>query len=128
MQTTLARRQRHRRALGRRPTGRGGSTVRRIVIAIPIIVLLVGVLMAGAGLLFTTAAYNYYAQGLPDPKSLLADLDFEQQTVIYDRTGTVELARLGELRREVVGFEAIPAEMLDATTAIEDKDFWQNAG
>ncbi len=128
MQTTLARRQRRRRALGRRPAGRGGSTVRRIVIAIPIIVLLVGVLMAGAGLLFTTAAYNYYAQGLPDPKSLLADLDFEQQTVVYDRTGTVELARLGELRREVVGFDAIPAEMLDATTAIEDKDFWQNAG
>ena len=128
MQTTLARRQRRRRALGRRPAGRGGSTVRRIVIAIPIIVLLVGVLMAGTGLLFTTAAYNYYAQGLPDPKSLLADLDFEQQTVVYDRTGTVELARLGELRREVVGFDAIPAEMLDATTAIEDKDFWQNAG
>ena len=77
MQTTLARRQRHRRAIGRRPTGRGGSTLRRILIAIPIIILLVGVLLAGAGALFTVAAYNYYAAGLPDPKQALTTLDFE---------------------------------------------------
>ncbi len=128
MQTTLARRQRHRRATGRRPTRRGGSTLRRILIAIPIILLLVSLLLAGAGALFTVAAYNYYAAGLPDPKEALTDLDFEQQTIVTDRTGKVELARLGTLRRELVEFEEIPGEMLDATTAIEDKDFWVNAG
>jgi penicillin-binding protein 1A len=128
MQTTLARRQRHRRATGRRPTKRGGSTLRRILIAIPIIILLVSVSLAGAGALFTVAAYNYYAAGLPDPKEALTDLDFEQQTIVYDRTGKVELARLGTLRRELVKFDEIPGEMLDATTAIEDKDFWVNAG
>src|SRR5688572_5290732 len=127
MQTTLARRQRHRRAMGRRPVKRG-STVRRILIAIPIIILLVSVLLAGAGALFTVAAYNYYAAGLPDPKEALTDLDFEQQTIVTDRTGKTELARLGTLRRELVEFEEIPGEMLDATTAIEDKDFWVNAG
>ena len=74
------------------------------------------------------AAYNYYAQGLDDPKTALNDLDFDQQTLVYDATGTVELARLGSLRREVVTFEQIPGEMLDATTAIEDKDFWINPG
>ena len=128
MQTTLARRQRHRRATGRRPTRRGGSTLRRILIAIPIIILLVSLLLAGAGALFTVAAYNYYAAGLPDPKEALTDLDFEQQTIVTDRTNKVELARLGTLRRELVKFEDIPGEMLDATTAIEDKDFWINAG
>jgi membrane peptidoglycan carboxypeptidase len=128
MQTTLARRQRHRRATGRRPTGRGGSTLRRILIAIPIIILLVSVLLAGAGALFTVAAYNYYAAGLPDPKEALTGLDFEQQTIVYDRTGKVELARLGTLRRELVTFDQIPGEVLDATTAIEDKDFWVNPG
>ncbi|MGK2850502.1 MAG: transglycosylase domain-containing protein [Candidatus Limnocylindrales bacterium] len=128
MQTTLARRQRHRRAAQRRPKGQGGRTLRRILIAIPIIVVLLGVLMAGAGLLFTAAAYNYYATGLPDPKQALGNLDFEQQTFVYDRTGKVELARLGTLRREIVTFEQIPDEMLDATTAIEDRDFWINAG
>jgi penicillin-binding protein 1A len=128
MQTTLARRQRHRRATGRRPTRRGGSTLRRILIAIPIIILLVGLLLAGAGALFTVAAYNYYADGLPDPKEALTKLDFEQQTIVTDRTSKVELARLGTLRRELVKFDEIPGEMLDATTAIEDKDFWVNAG
>jgi membrane peptidoglycan carboxypeptidase len=128
MQTTLARRQRHRRSVNRRPVGRGGSNLRRILIAIPIILLLLSVLLAGAGGLFTVAAYNYYAQGLPDPKSKLGDLNFEQQTIVYDRTGKVELARLGTLRREVVTFDQIPDEMLDATTAIEDQFFWTNPG
>ncbi len=112
----------------RRPTRRGGSALRRILIAIPIIILLVSLLLAGAGALFTVAAYNYYASGLPDPKDALTDLDFEQQTIVYDRTGKVELARLGTLRRELVTFDQIPGEMLDATTAIEDKDFWINPG
>ena len=128
MQTTLARRQRHRRAAQRRPKSQGGRTLRRILIAIPIVVVLLGVLMAGAGLLFTAAAYNHYAAGLPDPKQTLGNLDFEQQTIVRDRTGKVELARLGTLRREIVTFEQIPPEMLDATTSIEDKDFWINAG
>ena len=128
MQTTLARRQRHRRSLNRRPTGRGGTVARRILIAIPIIILLVTVLTAGAGTLFTAAAYNFYAQGLPDPSTALKDLTFQQQTIVKDRTGEVELARLGTLRREVVSFAAIPDEMLDATTAIEDQFFWTNPG
>jgi penicillin-binding protein 1A len=128
MQTTLARRQRHRRATGRRPIRRGGSALRRILIAIPLIFLLVSVLLAGAGALFSVAAYNYYAAGLPDPKEQLTDLHFDQQTIVYDRTQKVELARLGTLRRELVTFDEIPGETLDATTAIEDKDFWVNAG
>ena len=128
MQTTLARRQRHRRLVNRQPAGNGGSTVRRILIAVPLIVLLVTLLLAGAGALFTVTAYNYYASGLPDPKSALGELNFEQQTIVYDRTGQVELARLGSLRREIVTFADIPPEMLDATTAIEDKDFWTNPG
>ena len=40
----------------------------------------------------------------------------------------MELARFGEFKREVVTFEEIPPILLDATTAIEDKTFWENAG
>ena len=128
MQTTVARRQRRRRALQQRPKGNGGTIVRRILIAIPIILVLVSLLTAGAGAVFTVAAYNYYAQGLEDPKEALNDLDFDQQTLVFDQTGSVELARLGSLRREVITYDQIPGEMLDATTAIEDKDFWINPG
>ena len=128
MQTTLARRQRHRRSLNRRPTGRSGTVLRSILIAIPVVILLVTIMLAGAGALFTVAAYNFYAQGLPDPQSALNNLRFEQQTIVYDRTGKVELARLGTLRREVVAFKSIPGEVLDATTAVEDQFFWTNPG
>jgi len=127
MHTSLARRQRHRRALQRRPQA-GGSALRRVAIAIPIVLLVLLVLTAGTGLVFAVGAYNHYAEGLPDPKAALSNIDFEQQTVIYDRTGKIELARLGALKRQVVTFADIPGEMIDATTAVEDKDFWQNAG
>jgi membrane peptidoglycan carboxypeptidase len=128
MQTTLARRQRHRRSLNRRPTGRSGTVIRSILIAIPVVFVLVTIMLAGAGALFTVAAYNFYAQGLPDPQNTLNTLKFDQQTIVNDRTGKVELARLGTLRREVIGFKAIPEEMLDATTAVEDQGFWTNPG
>ena len=80
------------------------------------------------GAVFAVGMYNQYAEGLPDPKAILTDLDFEQPSIVYDRTGKVELARLGSLRREVIAFDAIPNEMLDATTAIEDQEFWTNPG
>lgn len=127
MQTSLARRRRHRRlGASRRP--RGGGAARNAVIAVPILlfVLLFGV--GFAGFVSVVSAYAYFSRDLPDPKALLLGLSFDQQTMVLDRTGTIELARLGERKREVVTFDEIPDEMLDATTAIEDKDFWSNPG
>ena len=51
-----------------------------------------------------------------------------EEIVVLDRTGKIELARFGEFKREVVTFDEIPPVLLDATTAIEDKTFWENAG
>src|SRR5258706_7267060 len=127
MQTSLARRQRHRGGLdGGRP--RGSSAVRRVAIAIPIVLFLVFLLVGLAGVIGVAVASNYSSQGLPDPKDTLSNLSFTQQTVIIDRTGKIKLASLGEFKRQVVGYKEIPPEMLDATTAIEDKDFWTNPG
>jgi len=129
MQTSLARRQRHRRSIQRRPTGGGGSRIaRRIAIAIPIVVLVLAFSAGLVGVVFAVGLYNHYATGLPDPKDILTRIEFEQPSIVYDRTGKIELARLGSLRREVLTFDQIPGEMLDATTAIEDKDFWVNPG
>ena len=129
MQTSLARRQRHRRTIHRRPQASGGSkTVRRILIAIPIILVTLAFLAGFVGVVFAVGVYNQYATGLPDPEEILNELDFDQPSIVYDRTGKVELARLGSLRREVIGFDDIPGEMLDATTAIEDQEFWTNPG
>jgi membrane peptidoglycan carboxypeptidase len=127
MQTSLARRQRQRRlGAARRP--RGGGAARGALIAIPL-VLFGTLLLAGMlALLTVVTAYAHYSEGLPDPTAQLANLQFDQQTIIYDKTGKIELARLGNLRRELVTYDEIPPEVIDATTATEDKTFWDNAG
>jgi membrane peptidoglycan carboxypeptidase len=128
MDTSLARRQRHRRTgPARRPRG-GGATARNVAIAIPIVLFSIFLLVGLVGFLGVVTAYAYYSHGLDDPRKLLENIDFEEQTIVYDRTGTMELARLGDLRRELVSFEEIPPVLLDATTAIEDKEFWENPG
>ena len=53
---------------------------------------------------------------------------FNQESTIYDRTGTVVLATFGTERRQTVKFTDLPPTVLDATTAIEDHTFWTNAG
>jgi membrane peptidoglycan carboxypeptidase len=127
MQTSLARRQRRRRNGDQRRRS-GGGTVKAVAIALPLFLFGTFVLVGVTGLVGSVAAYNAYAEGLPDPKEVLADFELAQQTTIYDREGEVELARLGDFRREVVAFSDIPDEVIDATTAIEDKTFWENAG
>ena len=130
MQTSLARRQRHRRALQRRPQGHAridasGEIARSS--SSSCFVLIAG-LVAGAGASSPSAPTTTTRPACPTPRRRSPNLDFEQQTIIYDRTGKIELARLGELKREVVTFDQLPGEIIDATTAIEDKDFWDNAG
>jgi membrane peptidoglycan carboxypeptidase len=128
MQTSLARRLRHRRSLGRRPGSQRGTTVATVLGTALAVFVIGSFLVAFVGLLVVVGTYNQYAAGLPEPAAALRAIEFEQQTIVYDRTGKIELARLGDLKREVVEFDDIPGEVLDATTAIEDKDFWTNPG
>jgi len=71
--------------------------------------------------------YTTLASNLPDPNTL-EKYALPEETVVYDRTGKVELARFGDFKREVVTFDEIPKVLVDATTAVEDKTFWDNAG
>jgi penicillin-binding protein 1A len=70
---------------------------------------------------------NALAAGLPDPAGL-EHLTFAQPTIVYDRTGTVELARFQAEGRRVVTFDEVPGIVLDATTTAEDRTFWENDG
>ena len=126
MQTSLSRRQRRRRADARRP--RGSGVAKYVALAIPLVIFTAIALAGFAGATTVVAGYSYLSKDLPDPKRALEAIDYDQQTAVYDRTGEVLLARLGSDRRELVTFDQIPTEMVDATTAIEDKTFWENAG
>ena len=76
MQTSLARRQRHRRALGRRPRGRNGSRLIGAVGAIVIALFVASFIVAGFGFVVAVGAYNHYAEGLPDPAKTLQPKDW----------------------------------------------------
>jgi membrane peptidoglycan carboxypeptidase len=94
------------------------------------IAIIAFVFLAGLGAIAAVAAVGVYAsltRNLTDPNTLM-NYVLPQETVIYDRTGKIELARFGSAKREVVTFDQIPKVLVDATTAVEDKTFWDNAG
>jgi membrane peptidoglycan carboxypeptidase len=127
MQTSLQRRQRHRRS-GAARRGSGGSNARRIALAIPLLLFSSFLVLGAVGFITAVSAYAYYSKDLPDPAEAFRGLAFDSPTTVYDRTAKVQLATFGEHRRELVTFDQIPPEMIDATTSIEDKDFWTNPG
>ena len=115
-----------------RQAGNGRSQRRRRQSTLGWIAVIVFGFLAGIGAIggiAVVAAYSALANDptLPDV-STLTDYELPEETILYDRTGKAELARFGDFKREVVTFEEIPPIILDATTAIEDKTFWENAG
>ncbi len=110
--------------------GRGPSRSPRRQSTAGYVASILFLLVTGLGAIGAVAVVGVYASsttGLTDP-SELERIEFQEETVVYDRTGETEIARFGELRREVVTFAEIPASLIDATTAIEDKSFWTNPG
>jgi membrane peptidoglycan carboxypeptidase len=92
--------------------------------------VVIWVVFAGLGLVLATGsvqAFSNLANNLP-PTENLDNLGFQEESIIYDRTGKIELARFGATTRSVVTFDQIPKIAIDAQTAIEDKTFWDNSG
>jgi membrane peptidoglycan carboxypeptidase len=127
MQISLARRQRRRRnGSGRRSSG--DPNVARIAIALPIF-LFASFLVAGiVGFAGAVAAFSHYSQGLPDPKEVFNNLNFAEETRVLDRSAKVQLASFARERRDVITFDQASPAVIDATTSVEDKTFWDNAG
>ena len=95
------------------------------------IAIVVWFLLAGLALLIAATAVSAFSgatrKSLDDPTTL-NELPIQQESIIYDRTGEIELARIGQTRRELVEFDQIPPIVIDAHTAVEDKTFWENTG
>jgi membrane peptidoglycan carboxypeptidase len=92
--------------------------------------LLIWFLLVGVALLAAAASVSAFARlsdGLEDPTKL-DTIAFQEESIVYDRTGETELARFGQAKREVVTFDQLPPLVVDAQTAIEDKTFWENRG
>jgi membrane peptidoglycan carboxypeptidase len=98
-----------------------------VIVAVLGTFLVGSLLLGGAAALGTVAAVTALSQGLPDPAGLGA-LTFSQPTVVYDRTGKIQLGRFQREQRRVVTFDEVPKLVLDATTTAEDRTFWDNSG
>ncbi|HYI23231.1 MAG TPA: hypothetical protein VEX62_11390, partial [Candidatus Limnocylindrales bacterium] len=121
MQTSRDSRQVGRSTQSQASGGAGRRGARRLAVAIPMLIFGSMALVALVGLVSTVGVFAFYSQGLPDTRQL-DNLEFISESVVYDRTGTVELARFnaGE-RREPVTFDQIPPILVDAVTSTEDR-------
>jgi len=84
---------------------------------ISFVVLLVGV----------AVAFGFFARGLPSPNKL-SERDFQQATKIYDRNGVLLYNVYGDQNRTLVTLDKVPADLKNATVAIEDKNFYKHKG
>jgi penicillin-binding protein 1A len=92
--------------------------------------MLLGSMVLLGGITFVGAVdiYATYSRDLEDPRAMLQKINYNQQTIIYDRTGQIQLAAYGSENRRVLKFSDVPNVVLDATTSAEDKTFWTNTG
>ena len=111
---TIARISRHRR------NGRG---IRFLIVALSVLSLL-----AVGGGAEAYDRYQYYTRDLPDPQSLTAK-ELAQATKIYDRNGTLLYVKhTSGVIRTVVPLSAISSHLIEATIAIEDRQFYTHNG
>lgn len=68
-----------------------------------------------------------FVTSLPDPRQL-AMRDIAQTTKIYDRNGKLLYQIYANQNRTLVPLKSVPKDLINATIAIEDKDFYQNPG
>ena len=95
---------------------------RKIVNAILIIILSLGILVMLAGIVFMI-----YIAISANPKFDAERLDSNEPTIIYDSKGE-EFAKLGSEIRDKVTYDELPEVLVDAIVATEDSRFFQHNG
>ena len=116
-----------RRARPRARRRSGPSLVIRGLVLLGMLLVLIAVTAVGATGFVAMSSIATLSQDLPDPEAL-STLSFDEPTLVYDRTGKVQLGRFERAARHVVDYRQIPALVLDATTTAEDRTFWANDG
>lgn len=125
------------RIISRRRERRQGraQTHNRLLLRIGLIVivgaLLTSVLILGVGTASAVGIYWYVARDLPSPDDIIKQRQQFETTLIYDRSGQTVLYQVidplnGD--RQWTPISDIPAELVHATVAIEDKSFYENPG
>jgi membrane peptidoglycan carboxypeptidase len=107
--------------------GRAAARPRRGLVGIAVGLFGALVALGIVGAIAIVLLYVGLSSGLQNPTDL-EKIQLNQESVVLDRTGKIVLARFGDVKRQVLTFDQIPKIAIDATTAVEDKTFWTNAG
>ena len=83
---------------------------------------------AGLATIFLLITLTWYVtRDLPNPKKL-ENRDLPQTTKIYDRNGELLFNVYTDQNRTLVPISEVPKHLIQATIAIEDKDFYRHKG
>src|SRR5436190_8389972 len=108
-----------------RSRGRGGIRARLAILPSFFgALLLAGVALATVG---AVGALAFFSADLPSTDDFAKD-PLALSTKVYDRTGAELLYQFEQERREIVGIDQVPQQLIDATLGAEDKTFWTNPG
>lgn len=81
------------------------------------------------GLILIVLLFAWYAKDLPTPQGIRRNLDSEETTKIFDRTGQHLLyAVSGQERRISIPLSEMPENIKQAVIAVEDKNFYKHRG
>lgn len=74
------------------------------------------------------AILAYLIRDLPSPRRLTSQENFAVSTQIFDRNGTLLYEIFADENRTPIDIETLPPHVLQATVAIEDKNFYRHFG
>ena len=98
-----------------------------LAVLLPLALFAISLFIAVIAYVGTIRVYDRVVTDLPDPRDL-DSIVLGENSGVFDRTGSVKLADFGTDLRETIDFDQIPSIIIDTTTVIEDKTYWQNSG
>ncbi len=109
----------------------GASQLLRIVGILLLVVVLVIVGIGASGVSAAVGAYAYFTRDLPEPQAVEAAEQNFETTKIYDRTGEALLYEVIDPTggdRTWVSLDQMSEDLICATVALEDRNYWENPG
>ncbi|MBE9506404.1 MAG: transglycosylase domain-containing protein, partial [Chloroflexi bacterium] len=116
----------------RRIAGRTG--VRQLLRVAGVVLLAVLIVITGTGVTGASAVagvYAYFTRDLPAPEQIEAAERSFETTKVYDRTGQILLYEVIDPTggdRTWLALDQMPEDVVCATVALEDRNYWENPG
>lgn len=86
-----------------------------------------GLILTISGVVIVFIVLAVFSRQLPNPNTLL-ERNAELSTKLYDRNGVPIFELFGEKNREIVAFDQVSPNIIHATMAAEDSNFYQHQG